>query len=236
MVQLLEVKNLYAGYNNVEVLHDVSMRVDAGEIVALIGSNGTGKSTLVKTVIGWLRPNSGSIYFQGQEITNLPPNRIVRLGMAICPEGRRVFPDLTVMENLRMGAYARVDSSQEEDMSKVLRLFPRLDERKTQLSGSLSGGEQQMLALGRALMAGPRLLVIDELSLGVAPVVIESITETVRQIRKQGVAILLIEQNAQLALEIADRGYVMETGRIVLEGTGQDLLSNDNVKKAYLGI
>jgi branched-chain amino acid transport system ATP-binding protein len=236
MDQLLEVNGISVGYSNVQVLNNVSLSVNTGEIVALIGSNGTGKSTLVKNIVGWLKPWEGKIFFKGNEITNLEPNQIIHRGIAICPEGRRVFPDLTVMENLKMGAYARKDQGQKEDICKVLELFPRLEERKSQLSGSLSGGEQQMLALGRALMAKPELLMIDELSLGVAPVVIESMVDIVKEIRNQGVAILLIEQNAQLALEIADRGYVMEMGKIVLQGAGQELLDDENVKKVYLGI
>jgi branched-chain amino acid transport system ATP-binding protein len=233
---LLDVRNLYAGYNNVQVLSDISLSVNKGEIVALIGSNGTGKSTFVKTVVGWLKPWDGKILFKGGEITNLSPNQIIRLGIAICPEGRRVFPELTVMENLKMGAYIRRDKGQEEDLARVFKIFPRLEERKNQLGGCLSGGEQQMLALGRALMAKPELLLIDELSLGVAPIIIESMIDIVKEIRDLEVAILLIEQNAELALGLADRGYVMETGKIVLQGTGPELLDNENVRKAYLGI
>jgi branched-chain amino acid transport system ATP-binding protein len=236
MELLFEVKDLDTGYNNVQVLNAVSLNVNKGEIVALIGSNGTGKSTFVKTVIGWLKPWHGKISFKGRDVSNLPPNQIVRLGIAICPEGRRVFPELTVMENLKMGAYIRKDKGQEEDLAKAFKLFPRLEERKSQASGCLSGGEQQMLALARALMAKPELLLIDELSLGVAPIVIESMIEIVKEIRDLGVAILMIEQNAELALGIADRGYVMETGSIVLQGTGSELLNNENVRKAYLGI
>ncbi|MGI9951038.1 ABC transporter ATP-binding protein [Moorellaceae bacterium AZ2] len=233
---MLEVDNVSVGYGGVQVLSDVSLSVEEGKIVALIGSNGTGKSTLLKTIVGWLRPWKGQIVFRGRTLNNLLPHEIVRLGVAICPEGRRVFPQLTVAENLRMGAYTRSGGEWKKDLERVFTLFPRLSERVAQLAGSLSGGEQQMLALGRALMANPKLLLIDELSLGLAPVVIEGLVKAINEIRNEGVGILLVEQNAQLALEVCDRGYVLEMGKIVLEGSGRELLDNENVKKAYLGI
>lgn len=236
MDQLLETENISTGYSNVQVLNEVSLKVEKGEIVALIGSNGTGKSTFLKTIVGWLKPWNGKILFEGKIINNLSSHDIVRLGIAICPEGRRVFPELTVMENLQIGAYIRRDNEKDRDIEKVFSLFPRLAERKSQLGGSLSGGEQQMLALGRALMANPKLLLIDELSLGLAPVTIEGLLKTIQEIKNEGVAILLVEQNAQFALEFANTGYVMEMGKIVLSGSGKELLANESVKKAYLGI
>lgn len=235
-MELLEVENISTGYNNVQVLNNTSLKVRKGEIVALIGSNGTGKSTFLKTIVGWLKPWKGKIFFQGKVLNDLLPHEIVRLGIAICPEGRRVFPQLTVIENLKMGAYINSEKVRAQNLEKVFALFPRLNERKSQLGGNLSGGEQQMLALGRALMANPKLLLIDELSLGLAPVIIEDLLKTIKDIKSEGVAILLVEQNAQFALEVANRGYVMETGTIVLHGTGQELLANESVKKAYLGI
>ncbi|SMB91930.1 amino acid/amide ABC transporter ATP-binding protein 2, HAAT family [Thermanaeromonas toyohensis ToBE] len=236
MAYLLEVKDLCVGYYNVQVLTDINFYLQQGEIVALIGSNGTGKSTFLKTLIGWLTPWRGEIVFQGKKLNNLLPHEIIRLGIAICPEGRRVFPGLTVLENLKMGAYTRQAQEWRADLEKVFNLFPRLAERKNQLAGSLSGGEQQMLALGRALMAKPKLLLIDELSLGLAPVIVENLINTVKEIREQGVSILLVEQNAQLALEISNRTYVLEGGRIVLSGLSQELLNEESIKKAYLGI
>lgn len=236
MAPLLEVENLCVGYYNIQVLTDICLTVEEGQIVALIGSNGTGKSTFLKTLVGWLQPWKGSVIFRGKRLNNLPPHEIVRLGIAICPEGRRVFPELTVLENLKMGAYVRRDQGWREDLEKVFALFPRLAERKSQLAGSLSGGEQQMLALGRALMARPKLLLLDEPSLGLAPVIVENLIHTVKGIKEEGVAILLVEQNAQLALEVANRGYVLEGGKIVLSGSGHELLDNESVKRAYLGI
>ncbi|HHY94749.1 MAG TPA: ABC transporter ATP-binding protein [Firmicutes bacterium] len=212
------------------------MEVGSGEIVTIIGSNGAGKSTLLKTIAGWLKPVSGKISLDGESIAGLPPHRLVRLGIAVCPEGRRVFPQLTVLENLQMGAYSRPGKEWRADLERVFRLFPRLAERKRQLGSSLSGGEQQMLALGRALMSRPRLLLLDEPSLGLAPVLVEAVLDTVQQIKGEGVSVLLVEQNAQLALEVADRGYVIESGRGVLSGTGRELLDHEDVRKAYLGV
>jgi len=236
MAYLLEVNNLCVGYYNVQVLTDINLYLQEGEIVALIGSNGTGKSTFLKTIIGWLTPWRGEIVFRGKRLNNLSPHEIVRLGLAICPEGRRVFPGLTVLENLKMGAYTRQVKEWRDDLERVFNLFPRLAERKNQLAGSLSGGEQQMLALGRALMAKPKLLLIDELSLGLAPIIVENLVNTIKEIREQGVSILLVEQNAQLALEISNRTYVLEGGRIALSGLSRELLNEEDIKKAYLGI
>lgn len=232
----LEVAHVCACYGALRVLHEVSMEVGSGEIVTIIGSNGAGKSTLLKTIAGWLKPVSGKISLDGESIAGLPPHRLVRLGIAVCPEGRRVFPQLTVLENLQMGAYSRPGKEWLADLERVFRLFPRLAERKRQLGSSLSGGEQQMLALGRALMSRPRLLLLDEPSLGLAPVLVEAVLDTVQQIRGEGVSVLLVEQNAQLALEVADRGYVIESGRVVLSGTGRELLDHEDVRKAYLGV
>ncbi|HDM92887.1 MAG TPA: ABC transporter ATP-binding protein [Candidatus Korarchaeota archaeon] len=232
---MLSVENLEAGYGDVQVLWGVSLRVEKGEIVALLGSNGAGKTTTLKTISGLLKPKSGKIAFDGVEITGKPPHEVVRLGISLVPEGRRLFPKMTVYENLRMGAYL-VSGDVSDRLETVYSLFPILKERRNQLAGTLSGGEQQMLAIARGLMSSPRLLMLDEPSLGLAPKIVQEVLRAVNQIRDEGVTVLLVEQNVQQALSIADRGYVIETGRIVLEGTGRELLENEHVKTAYLGL
>ncbi len=213
------------------------MAADKGEIVALIGSNGAGKTTTLRTISGLMHPAAGRIVFDGKDITNAPPDRIVQLGICQSPEGRRLFTRMTVVDNLRMGAYTRSNSSEiKKDMDRVFELFPRLKERRNQIAGTLSGGEQQMCAMGRALMAKPKLLMLDEPSLGLSPILVETIFDIVREINAQGTPVLLVEQNAHKALEIANRGFVLETGAIVQTGTGKELLESEDVKKAYLGM
>ena len=233
---LLEIENLHVFYGAIEALHGLSFHVDEGEIVALIGANGAGKSTILNTISGLLRPREGSIHFRQQDITNTPASRIVKLGISQVPEGRKIFAPLTVKENLEMGAYTRSDKSEiAESMKGVFASFPRLEERLQQLGGTLSGGEQQMLAMGRGLMSRPSLLLLDEPSMGLAPILVEEIFRIIEEINKQGTSILLVEQNANMALSIADRGYVLETGQIVLEGSARELRENPDVKAAYLG-
>ena len=232
---MLEVEGIHVYYGAIPALHGVSLRVGRGEIVTLLGSNGAGKTTTLKSISGLLRPHEGQIRFEGMRIDRLPPHRIVAAGVAHAPEGRRMFNRLTVLENLEMGAYARTDDSFAENLERVFTLFPRLKERRTQVAGTLSGGEQQMLAIGRALMAHPRLLLLDEPSMGLAPLLVDQIFDTIRDINSQGTTVLLVEQNAYMALSIAHRGYVLETGRIVLEGNAQDLIVNEEVRKTYLG-
>ncbi|MGB9868169.1 MAG: ABC transporter ATP-binding protein [Bacillota bacterium] len=232
---MLEVKGLHVHYGKAHALKGVSMEVKGNEVVALIGNNGAGKTTLLNAISGVVVPSGGTITFNGENITRAPAEAIVRRGIVQVPEGRRVFPHLTVQENLRLGAFARRGADLSSDFDKVFELFPKLKERSRQPAGTLSGGEQQMLALARALMARPKLLLLDEPSLGLAPVVVESIYETIRQIHAEGTPVLLVEQNAFIALTTADRAYVMETGRIVLSGNTDELLKNDEVRKAYLG-
>ncbi len=233
---LLEVKNLYVSYGSIRALHGISFTVEEGEIVTLIGANGAGKTTTLKTISGLLRPDKGQIFYDGVEITRMGADAIVRRGLIHVPEGRRIFAPLTVRENLEMGAYTRKDKKEiEESMERVFELFPRLKERLEQPGGTLSGGEQQMLAVGRALMAKPRLLLMDEPSMGLAPILVEEIFEIIREINEQGVTILLVEQNAHMAFSVAHRGYVMETGIIQLEGPAQELAENPQVREAYLG-
>jgi branched-chain amino acid transport system ATP-binding protein len=233
---LLEVKNLNVFYGAIHALQGVSFNVDEGEIVTLIGANGAGKSTTLKTVSGILHPRAGQVLFRGESLVNCPAQEIVRKGVVHVPEGRRIFAPLTVQENLEMGAFTRKDPAEiKANLERVFKSFPRLKERLSQLGGTLSGGEQQMLAIGRGLMSKPKLLLLDEPSMGLAPILVEEIFSIVEEINKQGVSVLLVEQNALMALSIAHRGYVLETGRIVLEGTGQDLLHNPQVMKAYLG-
>lgn len=233
---LLELKNLDVFYGAIHALHGVSLNVDEGEVVTLIGSNGAGKSTTLRAISGLLRPSQGEILFSGRKISNLRPDEIVKLGVCQVPEGRRVFANMTVRENLQLGAFARSDEKGiRKDLDMVLGIFPRLDERLNQSAGTLSGGEQQMLAMGRALMSSPKLLLLDEPSLGLAPVLVKEIFRTIVNISKQGTTILLVEQNAHQALGIASRGYVLETGQIVLEDTAGSLLNNELVRKAYLG-
>ena len=230
---MFEVRNLSVNYGGIEAVRDISFSVDEGRIVTLIGANGAGKSTTLRTIAGLVRPRSGSIIFDGVDITGKDPTYIVSRGITMVPEGRRIFPDLTVMENLRIGAYLRKDSI-EGDIDWVFSLFPRLKERSWQYGGTLSGGEQQMLAVGRALMSRPRIMMMDEPSLGLAPLVVRDIFSIIREINRQGVTILLVEQNANMALQVADTGYVMETGVITLSGRGSDLISDEAVRKAYL--
>ena len=233
---ILEVSDMHTYYGTIHAVKGVSLTVREGEIVTLIGSNGAGKSTTLRTINGLVHPREGTIRFQGEDITQRPPHEIVASGISQSPEGRHVFPRMTVLENLEMGAYQRAKGTDvQEDLDRVYALFPRLLERKTQKAGTLSGGEQQMLAMGRALMARPKLLLLDEPSMGLAPIFVERIFEIVVEINKQGTPVLLVEQNALMALEVADRGYVLETGRVALEGAAKDLASNEQVRKTYLG-
>ena len=233
---ILEVNDIHTYYGAIQALHGVSLHVDEGEIVTLIGANGAGKSTLLNTICGLLRPRHGTIYLEGQPIHELPPHEIVMRGVAQSPEGRHVFGRLNVVENLEMGAFARTDKAGiKRDKERVFTLFPRLKERSGQVAGTLSGGEQQMLAIGRAVMASPRLLLLDEPSMGLAPLLVETIFDTIREINALGTTILLVEQNALMALSIAKRGYVLETGEIVLQDLASELEKNEMVRKAYLG-
>jgi branched-chain amino acid transport system ATP-binding protein len=233
---MLELQDLSVYYGNIRALDGVSMVVRDGELVTLIGSNGAGKSTTLKTISGLLRPKSGRLRYNGHELENLPPHRIVALGISQAPEGRRIFKGLTVAENLRMGAVQRHDSAGiQEDTERVYNLFPILNERSRQIAGTLSGGEQQMLAIARALMSRPKLLLLDEPSLGLAPLVVQAIFVTITRLKEEGTTILLVEQNARLALDVADRAYVMESGRIILEGPAAELEHNPQVENTYLG-
>ncbi len=231
---ILKISDLKVNYGGIEAVKGISFDVPEGEIVTLIGSNGAGKSSTLRTIAGLVKPAGGTISLQGEDITGKDPTAIVTKGVTLVPEGRRIFPDMTVLENLKIGAYLRKDDLT-DDLNWVFELFPRLKERSWQAGGTLSGGEQQMLAVGRALMSRPRVLMMDEPSLGLAPLVVRDIFGIIQEINKQGVTILLIEQNANMALKIADIGYVLETGRITLTGTGSELLANDAVKEAYLG-
>ncbi len=234
---MLELRGVRTFYGAIEALKGISLKVEEGEVVALLGSNGAGKSTTLRTISGLLRPREGEIRFQGQSIAGLPPDEIVKLGIVHVPEGRRIFGPLTVEENLEMGAFlARGQKKRiQEDLARVYDMFPRLKERRRQLAGTLSGGEQQMLAVGRALMARPKLLMLDEPSMGLAPNLVQFIMQTVREINRQGVTVLVVEQNARSALRLASRAYVMETGRITLEGPAAELARNEQVVAAYLG-
>ena len=234
MSNLLEVKNLNVSYGGIKAVKEISFEVPKGEGVTLIGANGAGKSSTLRSIVGLVKPEGGSIRFKDGELAGLPTDQIVSRGITLVPEGRRVFPDLTVLENLKIGAYMRKDSL-EEALRWVHDLFPRLKERSWQLAGTLSGGEQQMLAIGRALMSKPELIMMDEPSLGLAPIIVQGVFDIIREINKQGVTILLVEQNANMALKAANVGYVMETGRITMTGTGAELLENEEVKAAYLG-
>jgi branched-chain amino acid transport system ATP-binding protein len=232
----LDVKDIHVFYGNIEAVKGMSFHVDRGEIVCLIGANGAGKTTTLRTVSGLLRPAEGAIFYEGQRIDLVPAHQIVGLGVAQSPEGRRIFPRMSVRENLDMGAFIRRDAAaQREDMDRIMELFPILKERARQAAGTLSGGEQQMLAMGRALMARPKLLLLDEPSMGLAPIVVQTIFDTIRDINEQGVTVLLVEQNAAQALSLSHRGYVIETGKIVLEDEARALLANEQVRKAYLG-
>ena len=233
---MLEIQNVHAYYGNIHALRDVSLNVDKEEIVTLIGANGAGKSTMLKTTSGLLRPRHGSILFEGEDLTRLLPHQIVIKGIVQVPEGRRVFGRLTVTENLEMGAFAIKDQRlMSENLERIFNLFPRLKERRKQVAGTLSGGEQQMLATGRGLMSNPRVLLMDEPSMGLAPVLVDSIFDTIRQLHADGTTILLVEQNARMALQVASRGYVLQSGAIVLSDTADNLRQNEMVRKAYLG-
>ena len=233
---LLEVKDLSVYYGVIQALKGISFEVNEGEIVTLIGANGAGKTTTMQSVIGLIPAKSGSVFYDGKDITKTPCNKIVRLGMSQVPEGRRVFQELTVYENLVMGAYTKKkDAAFKEDIEKIYTRFPRLAERKNQIAGTLSGGEQQMLAMGRALMSKPKLLMLDEPSMGLSPLLVDQVFDIIKDINKDGTTILLVEQNAGKSLAISDRAYVLETGSIVLSGTGAELAASDDVKKAYLG-
>jgi branched-chain amino acid transport system ATP-binding protein len=233
---MLAISDVHAYYGNIRALKGVSLTVNRGEIVTLIGANGAGKTTTLKTVIGLVHPLRGTVTLDGQRIDTLSTDRIVRLGIAQSPEGRRIFPRMTVLENLELGAFARQDRENiPQDLERVMTLFPRLGERIQQKGGTLSGGEQQMLAIGRALMARPTVLLLDEPSMGLSPILVETIFQVVQDINRQGTTILLVEQNARMALRVAHRGYVIQTGRIVLQDTGANLLKSDIVRKTYLG-
>ena len=232
---LLQVENLNVYYGSIHAIKGVSFQVNEGEIVTLIGANGAGKSTTLNTIAGLLKPKTGSVTFDGKLISGMPANRIVPLGMALCPEGRRIFQHMTVRENLEMGGYSRPKSEIDDSIEQVFQRFPRLKERRKQIAGTLSGGEQQMLAMSRALMSKPKLMMLDEPSMGLAPILVDQIFDIIKELHASGTTILLVEQNARKALQIADRAYVLETGNITLSGTGAALASSEDVKKAYLG-
>ena len=233
---MLEVKDLYVSYGMIAALKGISFEVNEGEVIALIGANGAGKTTTLHTLTGLLHAKSGSITFDGKELTKTPAHKIVEMGIAHVPEGRRIFQNLTVLDNLKLGAFTRKDKTGiAKDIEEVYELFPRLAERKTQIAGTLSGGEQQMLAMGRALMSKPKIVVMDEPSMGLSPLLVSKIFEIIEMIRERGTTVLLVEQNAKKALAISDRAYVLETGKIVLSGDAHELMNNDSVKKAYLG-
>jgi branched-chain amino acid transport system ATP-binding protein len=234
---LLEISGIDVFYGRVQAVRGASLEVDKGEVVALIGSNGAGKTTTLRTISGLLHPAQGTIKFDGHDITRMEPQKIVNLGICQSPEGRRLFPRMSVLDNLRMGAYTRTNAAEiKSDMDRVFELFPRLKERLHQVAGTLSGGEQQMCAMGRALMAKPKVLMLDEPSLGLAPILVQTIFDIVKEINSQGTPVLLVEQNAHKALEVAHRAYVLETGVVVKSGTGKELLESEDVQKAYLGM
>ena len=235
MSQILKVDNINVYYGAIHAIKGISFEVNEGEVVTLIGANGAGKSTTLQTVSGLLHSRTGSIEFNGEDLAKIPPHLVVRKGLAQVPEGRRIFQQMSVEENLEMGAYTRDKSELEGDLEMVYKQFPRLLERRRQIAGTLSGGEQQMLAIGRALMSHPKLLMLDEPSMGLAPILVEQIFDIIRQLNEAGTTILLVEQNAQMALSVAHRAYVMETGKITLSGTGKELAESDQVRKAYLG-
>jgi branched-chain amino acid transport system ATP-binding protein len=232
---MLEIKDVNTYYGQIHALRGISLTVGHGEVVTLIGANGAGKTTTLKTVSGLMHARQGTVHFEGDDITRVPAHELVERGIGHAPEGRRIFSRLTVLENLQMGAFSRRKANIQPDIDRVFKLFPRLQERTGQLGGTLSGGEQQMLAIGRALMAAPRLLLLDEPSLGLAPILIAQVFETIKEINTQGTTVLLVEQNALQALSIAHRGYVLQTGEVVLSGTGDELRQNETVRKAYLG-
>lgn len=233
---MLEIKDVEVFYGVIQAIKGVSFQVNEGEVIALIGANGAGKTTILHSITGLIAPKKGQIIFEGQDITTTPAHKIVSMGMAHVPEGRRVFAQLTVLENLKMGAFTRKDKEEiEESLIRVYKRFPRLEERKNQMAGTLSGGEQHMLAMGRALMSRPRIILMDEPSMGLSPIFVNEIFDIIREVSEGGTTVLLVEQNAKKALSIADRAYVLETGKIVLDGRAEDLLNDDSVKKAYLG-
>jgi len=233
---MLEIKDLEVYYGMIQAIKGISFEVNEGEVIALIGANGAGKTTTLHTISGLIAPKKGTVMFEGKEITKMPAHRIVSYGMAHVPEGRRVFASLSVLQNLKLGAYTRSSKEEiEESLQMVYTRFPRLEERKNQLAGTLSGGEQQMLAMGRALMSKPRIILMDEPSMGLSPIFVNEIFDIIKQVSAGGTTVLLVEQNAKKALSIADRGYVLETGKIVLEGKAEELLNDESVKKAYLG-
>ncbi len=233
---MLEVKDLEVYYGVIQAIKGISFHVDEGEVIALIGANGAGKTTTLQTITGMLNAKAGSVLFEGEELTKIPGHKIVSMGMAHVPEGRRVFAQLSVLENLKLGAYTRKDKDEiEESLQRVYKSFPRLEERKNQLAGTLSGGEQQMLAMGRALMSKPRIILMDEPSMGLSPIFVEEIFNIIKEVSASGTTVLLVEQNAKKALSIADRAYVLETGKVVLEGKASDLMEDESIKKAYLG-
>ena len=233
---MLEVKDIEVYYGMIQALRGISFEVNEGEVIALIGANGAGKTTTLHTITGLLSPKKGSVLFEGQDITKVPAHKIVSLGMAHVPEGRRVFAELSVYQNLKMGAYTRKDKDEiAKTLEMVYKRFPRLEERKNQLAGTLSGGEQQMLAMGRALMSHPKIIVMDEPSMGLSPILVNEIFDIIKEVSASGTTVLLVEQNAKKALSIADRAYVLETGKIVLEGDAKELMNDDSIKKAYLG-
>ena len=233
---MLEVKDLQVYYGMIQAIKGISFEVNQGEVIALIGANGAGKTTILHTVTGLIAPKAGSIMFEGQDITKVPAHKIVSMGMAHVPEGRRVFAQLSVYDNLKMGAYTRTDKNEiEESLEMVYKRFPRLEERKNQMAGTLSGGEQQMLAMGRALMSKPKIILMDEPSMGLSPIFVNEIFNIIQEVSASGTTVLLVEQNAKKALSIADRAYVLETGNIALEGDAKVLMNDDSIKKAYLG-
>ncbi len=233
---MLRLSDLHTHYGPVRVLRGISIEVQQGEIVSLLGSNAAGKSTTLRTIFGVVRPTRGSVEFRGERIDRLPPETIARRGIALVPEGRRIFPRMTVLENLQMGAYVRTDpAGVAEDLERVLQMFPRLQERLAQKGGTLSGGEQQMLAIGRALMARPALICLDEPSMGLSPILVERVFETIQRVNAEGVTVFMVEQNARMALSISSRGYVLETGSLVLQGSREELLGTQMMKRAYLG-
>lgn len=233
---MLEVKDLEVYYGMIQAIKGISFHVEQGEVIALIGANGAGKTTTLHTVTGLLSAKKGQVLFEGNDITKIPAHKIVSMGMAHVPEGRRVFAELSVYENLKMGAYTRKDKNEiEESLKNIYKRFPRLEERKNQMAGTLSGGEQQMLAMGRALMSRPKIILMDEPSMGLSPIMVNEIFDIIRSVSESGTTVLLVEQNAKKALSIADRAYVLETGKIVLEGNAKELLEDDSIKKAYLG-
>jgi branched-chain amino acid transport system ATP-binding protein len=233
---MLEIKNLEVYYGVIQAIKGISFEVNQGEVIALIGANGAGKTTTLQTITGMLQPKSGEVIFEGKDISKIPGHKIVSMGMAHVPEGRRVFAQLSVYENLKLGAYTRKDKTEvAQSLERVYKSFPRLKERKNQLAGTLSGGEQQMLAMGRALMSKPNIILMDEPSMGLSPIFVEEIFNIIREISAEGTTVLLVEQNAKKALEISDRAYVLETGNIVLSGNAKELMNDDSIKKAYLG-